>query len=118
MKAAGKLRDKAHDAAAFGTGRGVHACSWRGFGGRRRFGPFLLIGQKRSAQSQPCGAMSIGHEAEVTDAMETVGQGVQQKAADELVGCELHRVDRAMAAVILPGEGDMIVGPKPERRRH
>ena len=80
MKAAGKLRDNVHDAAAFGTGSRVHARSRRGFGGRRRFGPFLLIGQKRSAQSQPGGAMSIGHEAEVTNAMEAIRQGVQQEA--------------------------------------
>jgi hypothetical protein len=53
--------------------------------------------------------MSIGHEAEVTNAMEAVGQGVQQEAADELVGGELHDFGRVVVAVILPGEGDMIV---------
>ena len=108
MKAAGKRRDKAHDAAAFGTDRRVHARSRRGFGGGR-FGPFLLIGQKRSAQSQPGGAMSVGHEAEVTNAMEAVRQSVQQEAADELVGCELHDFGRVVVAVILPGEPDIIV---------
>ena len=36
------------------------------------------------------GAMAIGEEAVVADAMEAVGQGVQEEAADELVRRELH----------------------------
>ena len=51
MNAAGKLHAKAHDAAAHTTGKLVHARSRLGFGGRRRVGPFLLIGPKRSAQA-------------------------------------------------------------------
>ena len=109
MKAAGKLHDKAHDAAAFATGRRVHTRSRLGFGARRRVGLFLLIGQKRSAQSQSGGAMSIGHEAEVTNAMEAVRQGVQQEATNELVGGQLHDLCRVVVSVILPGEPDMIV---------
>ncbi len=80
-----------------------------GFGGSCRVGPFLLISQKRSAQSQSGGAMSIGHEAEVSNAMEAVRQGVQQEAPDELVGRQLHDLCRVVVSVILPGEPDMIV---------
>ena len=53
--------------------------------------------------------MTIGQEAEVTDAMEAVGQGVEKKAPDELVGLQTHDLDGAIVAVVLPGEGDMIV---------
>jgi hypothetical protein len=53
--------------------------------------------------------MSIGHEAEVSNAMEAVRQGVQQEAADELVGRQLHDFYRVVVSVILPGEPDMIV---------
>ena len=109
MKAAGKLHDKAHDAAAFATGRRFHTRSRLGFGARRRVGLFLLIGQKRSAQSQSGGAMSIGHEAEVTNAMEAFRQGVQQEATNELVVGLLHDLCRVVVSVILPGEPDMIV---------
>jgi hypothetical protein len=35
-------------------------------------------------------ASTIGEEAIVADAMETVREGVQQKAADELIDCERH----------------------------
>ena len=103
IKAAEKLPDKAHDAAAFATGRRVHTRSRLGFCGRCRVGPFLLIGQKRSAQSQSGGAVSIGHEAEVSNAMEALRQGVQQEATKELVGRQLHDLCRVVVSVIFPG---------------
>ena len=53
--------------------------------------------------------MTIGEEAEVSNAMEAVGQGVQQEAPDELVGLQTHGLDGAVVAIVLPGEGDMIV---------
>jgi len=34
--------------------------------------------------------MAIGEESEVTNAMEAVGQGVEQEAPDELVGLQTH----------------------------
>jgi hypothetical protein len=34
---------------------------------------------------------SVGEEAEVTDAHETVGQDMKQKAADKLLGIQSHR---------------------------
>ena len=52
--------------------------------------------------------MTIGHEAEVTDAVEAIGQRMQEKATDELVGRELHDFVGAVLAIILPGKGDMI----------
>jgi hypothetical protein len=34
--------------------------------------------------------MAVGDEAEVADAMEAIGQGVDEEAADELVGGQTH----------------------------
>jgi len=47
-------------------------------------------------------ADGVGHEAEVADAMEAIGQRVKKEAADELVGLELHIFCRAVLAVVLP----------------
>ncbi len=41
--------------------------------------------------------------------MEAVGQGMKQKAADELAGLEPHDLLGAALAIILPSEGDVIV---------
>ena len=56
--------------------------------------------------------MAIGEEAIVADAMEAVRQGVQQEAADELVGGERHDLGLAVVAVVLPAEGDVAVGER------
>ena len=56
----------------------------------------------------------VGEEAEVPDAMEAVRERVQEKAADELVGCELHDLDGAVLAIVLPGERDMVVFDRDE----
>src|SRR5229473_2194999 len=53
--------------------------------------------------------MAVGHKAEVADAVKTVGQRVKKEAANELVGLELQYLCRAVLAVILPREGNMIV---------
>jgi hypothetical protein len=53
--------------------------------------------------------MAIGEESEVANAMEAVGQGVEQEAPDKLVGLQIHSLDGAAVAVVFPGKGDMIV---------
>ena len=55
-------------------------------------------------------AMAVGEKAEVADAVEAVGQGVQQEAADELVGVERHDLGLAVMAIVLPAEADPAVG--------
>ena len=67
-------------------------------------------GQQPAAQFEPGGAMTIGEEAVVADAMEAVGQRVQQEAADELVGVERHDLRLAAVTIIPPAERDPIVG--------
>src|SRR5271156_651234 len=53
--------------------------------------------------------MSVGEETELANAMEAIRQGVQQEAADELVGVQPHGLDGAAVAIILPGKSDMVV---------
>ena len=65
--------------------------------------------EKFAAKGELGGALAVGHEAEVADAVETVGQHMKEEAANELVGPELHDLCRAVLAVVLPAEGDMIV---------
>ena len=50
--------------------------------------------------------VGIGEEAIVADAVEPVGQDMDQKAANELVGIERHKLvtSGALGAVILPSE--------------
>src|SRR4051794_13634969 len=53
--------------------------------------------------------MAIGEEAEVADAMEAIGQGVEEEAPDELARGQTHGHDGAVAAVVFPGEGDVVL---------
>ena len=46
--------------------------------------------QERATEGQPFRSMAIGEESEVSNAMEAVGQGVEQEAPDELVGLQTH----------------------------
>ena len=52
------------------------------------------------------GASAVGEETVVTDAVETVGQDVDEEAADELVAIKRHKLvaSDALGAVILPFE--------------
>ena len=54
--------------------------------------------------------MAVGEEAVVANAMEAVRQGVQQEAADELVGGKRHDLGPAMMSIVPPLEGDLSVG--------
>src|SRR6202521_2632560 len=52
------------------------------------------------------GALAVGEEAKMPDAVEAIWQGVHQEAADELVGVKRHDLRLAVMAIILPAEGD------------
>ena len=86
---------------------GVFVDRVRRRGGVLRFGFF--IAEQSAAQSDIFGAVTIRHESEIADAVEAVGQGMKQKAADELVWLQPHDLFGAVLTVILPGEGDVIV---------
>ena len=98
-----KALNDAHDATTIGTGRNLGGLSFRIH--RRRlavvWGCPLMI-EKFAAKGELGSAVAVGHEAEVADAVETVGQRMKQEAANELVGLELHDLCRAVLAIVLP----------------
>ena len=49
-------------------------------------------GEEPAGQCNVVGPVGIGEEAVVTDAMKSVGQDMDQEAADELVGVERHKL--------------------------
>ena len=55
--------------------------------------------------------MAVGEQAVVADAVEALGQHVQEEPADELVGGERHRLPAfgSVDAIVLPAEGDAVV---------
>ena len=48
-----------------------------------------------------CFAVAVAEEAVVADALEAIGQDVQQEAADEFVRVQRHRLLLAVMAIIL-----------------
>jgi hypothetical protein len=85
----------------------------KGFGcgafGLRFDAVLLRTDQQTSAQIEPGGAMTVGEEAVVANAMQAIGQCVQQEAPDKLVGIERHDLRPAAVAIILPAAGNAIV---------
>lgn len=51
--------------------------------------------------------MAVGQKSVVADALKSVGEDVNQKAADELVGGKRHRLLAIAVTVILPLEADL-----------
>jgi hypothetical protein len=75
-------------------------------GSGRRFG----LGEQVATEGELGGAPATGEETVLADAVEAVGQGVQQKAADELGGLEGHPLGPSRVAVAAPAEADLAVG--------
>jgi len=65
-------------------------------------------GQQVATHCELIGAMAVGQEAVVTDALETRGQGVLQEEADELLGGHGHHLAKRVT-VVSPGKRDMAV---------
>ena len=65
--------------------------------------------EKFAAKGELGSAMAVGQEAEVADAVEAVGQRWSRKRRMNSSGVEPHDLCRAVLAIVLPGEGDMIV---------
>ena len=63
--------------------------------------------EEPAGQCNIVGAIGVGEEAVVADAMEPAGQHMDQEAADELVDVERHKLvtSLALGPVILPFEG-------------
>jgi len=60
-------------------------------------------------QRQLLGTMRVAEEAEVTDAVKSVRQHMDQEAADELRGREAHRLPAIVVPVILPVEAHLAI---------
>ena len=66
-------------------------------------------GQELTAEFQFAGAVTVGKETVVADALKTGRQSVLQEAADELLGCDRDDLVFSAVAVVLPGVGDLAV---------
>ena len=53
--------------------------------------------------------MAVGKETVVADALEAVGEHVQQEAAQKLVRIETHDLLRSAAGIVAPCESDLAV---------
>jgi hypothetical protein len=94
------------------------AAAWAALG--RRFWSWVVVlldggirwgsVQKLPAERQLCSTVAVGQEAVMADAVEAVGQGVEQEAADELISIEGHKLRFAVMAIVLPTESDLGVG--------
>src|ERR1700757_3455837 len=62
-----------------------------------------------STEFELVGAMAVGEQAVVTDAMEAGWEDVEQEAADEIANVEAHDLAAltAVLAIVLPAETDM-----------
>src|SRR5215470_11858409 len=67
--------------------------------------------QELAKASDVGGAVAVGKQPIVTDAVETLGEDVQKEAANELMGVECHCLPAigAIEAIVLPTEGDTTV---------
>ena len=61
-----------------------------------------------------CFALAVGEEPVVANALETVRQHMQEKAANKFVGGKLHLCDAPLVTIVLPGEGHVLVGRRDE----
>jgi hypothetical protein len=113
----GDIADAPHETAAVRADgerlAGVFVCLALALGG---VGLASRLDLKQVAQAREgLGSVALGEEAVVTDAVEAVGQDMEEKAADELVRVKPHDTAAAAAAIILMGERHLIVvgGDKP-----
>src|ERR1700688_1340503 len=90
MEAVSEPDNDAHHTTAVGTGRNVGIALMGRVQGRRvdilwrRL--LTVIGEKGAAESELGCAVAVGHETEVADTVEPIGQGVKEEAANELMG--------------------------------
>ena len=104
LRCGNKALDDPHGSTAiWADALGVEGVSVRGV--RLAF----FIDEQSAARCDLFGAAAIGHESEVADAMEAVGQSMKEKATDELVRLQTQDLLDAILTVILPAERDVIV---------
>src|SRR6516165_7978411 len=99
--------DDDHAAAAAWTGRLARIVG--GSGGPVFFG--ICNGEQLTRAGNAIGAIALGEEAVVADAMQAFWQHVDEEASDELVGSQRHLLVPIVAldAVVLPLEGNALL---------
>ncbi len=65
--------------------------------------------ESSEAQGQESSAPSIGEEAEVADADETLGEQVKQETSQELIAREGHQFLPIVVGGVAPAKGDLAV---------
>src|SRR5262249_5716493 len=80
-----------------------------GAGGRQRG-----LRQERAALREGRAPSAVGEQAEMADANEAVGNNVEQEAAEELVGLQLHELHAMAISVVTPPEADPPTGERDE----
>src|SRR6056297_421771 len=68
-----------------------------------------LSSQHHPAGRETGGALAVGEEAEMADAVKAIGHGVKKKAADELSGIKGHRPWPAAMAIVTPTERHLAI---------
>ena len=106
--------DTAHQAAAVGTsGNGIARSVDLGRAVRQRRVAAGLLASRGFKQIPDAreieAALALGEESVMTDAVEAVGQDVEEKATDELVRGKPHDAASSGVAIILVGERHVIV---------
>ena len=91
------------------TGERLHAVA---VVGRLRLAGRICRGhlQQASAEGEVLVAAGAGEEAEMANAVESGGQGVQQDATDELLGRQSQGLPAVLLAVVLPAKAHLAVG--------
>ena len=110
-----------HDHAGAATRAWAGRQAWRI---RRDIRLLLWVGgrlggiEERAGRRDVVGAVGVGEEPVVADAVEASGQHVQQKAPDELVRVKPHRLPaaRPVDAIVFPAERDAGVVGSMRRR--
>ena len=69
--------------------------------------PSTAESEQLAAEGKLVTTPAIGEKAVVADAVEAVGQAVQEKAPDELLGIKRHHFDFAVLPIVLPREADL-----------
>ena len=89
-----------HTSAATWAGRGLRRFGDGRLGGRRRRRQDT-VGKQLASPSDLPGALRVGEEPDVTDAMEPVREHVQQEPPHELGGRERHRAVTGWAGLTI-----------------
>jgi hypothetical protein len=104
--------DDDHAAAAARTRTRQHALLMHCHGcGRLRFFDGGWRREQRARSREVASTIGFGKQSVVPDAVQALGQNVDEEAADELVGCEGHPfvTGRPVEPIVLVAEGDAIL---------